>query len=114
MTGHESFDAEFSRRLQEMFREGAIRLGDDDPLVPAAPSLTVHKVSAYVPVSLQQLVDAGAMSEAEARAQGWTPPPPIPWHRRARWRWAAWRERAGRKVGGWIAGVDLTERNEDW
>lgn len=113
MTAKESFGEELHRRMLELLMDGNTYLGDDPPPV-AVPTLTVHKASAYLPVSLQQMVDAGAMSEAEARAQGWTPPPPIPWRRRARWRWAAWREHAGRKVGGWIAGVDLTERDEDW
>lgn len=80
------------------------------------PTLTVTKSSGYLLLSLEQQVDMGLITEEQARSQGWTPyvPPPVPWHRRARWRWQEWRERAGRKVGGWIAGVDLSEREEDW
>lgn len=80
------------------------------------PTMTVHKYSAFVPMSVEQLLDAGLITETEARAQGWTPyvPLPVPWSRRLRWRWQAFRERAGRKIGGWIAGEDLSERDEDW
>lgn len=84
------------------------------PPAEPQPTITVSKSSAYLLLSLEQQVDMGLITEEQARAQGWTPyvPPPVPWHRRARWRWQAWRERAGRKVGGWLAGVDLTERDE--
>ena len=86
------------------------------PPAEQLPTITVHKYGAVVTMSLDQMMDAGVITEEQARAQGWTPyvPPPIPWRSRLRWRWQAWRERAGRKVGGWLAGVDLTERDEDW
>jgi hypothetical protein len=84
------------------------------PKAEPQPTITAHRVSAFLPMSTEQLLDAGLITEEQARAQGWTPyvPPPVPWHRRARWRWQSWRERAGRKAGGWIAGVDLTERDD--
>lgn len=80
------------------------------------PTITVTKSSAYLMLSVDQQLDAGLITEEQARAQGWTPyvPLPVPWHRRARWRWQSWRERVGRRVGGWLAGVDLSERDEDW
>lgn len=86
------------------------------PPAEQLPTITVHKYGAVVAMSLDQMMDAGVITEEQARAQGWTPyvAPPVPWSRRLRWRWQAWRERAGRKVGGWLAGVDLTERDEDW
>lgn len=65
----------------------------------------VVKHAAYVPVSDELLMDAGVIPDTR-------PPVRIPWHRRLRWRWQEWRERFGRKVGGWIAGVDLSERDE--
>jgi hypothetical protein len=108
---------ELNRRMRELLRDGYLNLARDEPTGPPTavpPKMHVHMVRGYVPVSFEQLVDAGAISEEDARAQGWTPPPPVPWRRRARWRWAAWRERAGRRVGGWIAGVDLADREEDW
>lgn len=84
--------------------------GDDPP-----PTLTVKQHAGFISVSTEQALDAGLITEEQARAAGWTPyvPLPVPWHRRLRWRWQSWRERAGRRVGGWIAGVDLTERDED-
>lgn len=80
------------------------------------PAITVTKSAAYLMLSVDQQLDAGLITEAEARAQGWTPyiPPPVPWRSRLRRRWSAWRERAGRKIGGWLAGVDLSERDEEW
>src|SRR5258706_442748 len=86
------------------------------PRVEPQPTITVTKSSGYLMLSVDQQFDAGMITEEEARAQGWTPyvPPPMPWRSRIRWRWSAWRERAGRKIGGWIAGVDLSERDEDW
>lgn len=72
---------------------------DDSPI-------EVTKLGHSVLMSDELLMDAGVIPDTR-------PPVHIPWHRRARWRWQEWRERAGRKVGGWIAGVDLSER-DDW
>jgi hypothetical protein len=77
--------------------------------------ITVDRPASYLPMSIEMLLDSGAITEEEARARGWTPTPPVKvsrW-RRARWRWQSRRERAGRKIGGWLAGVDLTEREDD-
>lgn len=104
----ETFAETFRRLLTEESKQMSANL--DEQL------LTIRQHVAYMPVSVEALLDAGAIAEAEARAQGWTPPVPVktPWYRRLRWRWHAWRERAGRKVGGWIAGVDLSEREDEW
>jgi len=98
----------------ESVRRAYDQLGES----PNRPPITVHHQAAYVPASLNLLVDCGAMSEDEARAHGWSPgvvahTPPSRWMRLC-WRWQAWRERAGRRVGSWLAGVNLTERDEDW
>jgi len=114
--------ADFDRLLNEALREGwttpmlGSPFGGTDDTTALPPTLTVKRHSAYISMSTEQALDAGLITEEQARAQGWTPyvPLPVPWHRRARWRWAAWRERPRRKVGGWIAGVDLSERDEDW
>lgn len=86
------------------------------PKADPPPTITVTKSTGYLLLSLEQQLDMGLITEEQAREQGWTPyvPPPVSWRRRLRWRWQAWRERAGRKIGGWLAGVDLTERDEDW
>ena len=73
------------------------------------PEITVHKYAAYIPVSVEMLMDAGLMTEDEARAQGWTPPPPrppVPWSRRLRSRLQDWRDRIklARRV---LAGEDI-------
>lgn len=79
------------------------------------PTITVTKSTGYLMASVDEQLDAGLITEVQASAQGWTPyiPPPIPWYRRLRWRWQAWREHVGLKFGGWIAGVDLSE-GDDW
>jgi hypothetical protein len=75
----------------------------------AAHVLEVRKVSRVVPMSAQQLLDAGILLPP-----GVEPPPapkPLPW--RIRWRMAraefidTWR----RRVGFWIAGY---EPRDDW
>jgi hypothetical protein len=86
---------------------GEVTEPEPDPRV-----VTVNHLSAYVPISLQMAIDAGVMSEEEARAHGWTPAPPLPRRVRLRWRWQAWRERTGRRIGSWIAGVDLRESDD--
>lgn len=113
-----TFHDDFKRMLDDAYADMAPpMLGEAFGGPPADPPLTitVTKASGYLLLSLEQQVDMGLITEEQARAQGWTPyvPLPVPWHRRARWRWQAWRERAGRRVGGWLAGVDLSERDED-
>ncbi len=103
--------------IDRAFAKAYADLNTNLPQPAATPPLaiTVHKHAAYLQLSTFQLLDAGLITEDEARTQGWVPyvPPPVPWSRRLRWRWQAWRERTGRKVGGWLAGVDLSERDED-
>lgn len=50
----------------------------------------VRKISATVPFSIELLLDAGAITEDQAREMGWEPPPPVPWRRRARWALQSW------------------------
>lgn len=95
--------------LRRIWEDAAARLDADLPpgirLEVDTTPLVVTKYSGYLVASDDVLMDAGAIPDTR-------PPVRTPWHRRLRWRWQAWRERAGRKVGGWIAGVDLSER--DW
>ncbi len=76
--------------------------------------LTVQKHAAYVEVPWELPIDSGAATEEQARAAGWvpTPRPRVSRWARLRWRWWDLRERVGRRVGSWIAGVDLSERDE--
>lgn len=67
--------------------------------------IIVEKVGAHIPVSDDLLMDTGVIPDTR-------PPVHIPWWRRAHWRIQAWRERVGRKVGGWIAGVDLSDPDD--
>lgn len=86
------------------------------PRVTPAPDgqqIRLHMHRGFIQASPELLFYAGAISEEEAITAGWTPPPPPSWRSRFRWRWQAWRERAGRTIGGWLAGVDLSERDED-
>jgi hypothetical protein len=103
-----SFPDEFSRLLQETtdrlskeFPEGVVLEYDTTPLI-------ARKLQAFVPVSCCVLTDTTGENHCEH-----PPPQPIPWRRRLRWRlrarWDAFRLR----LGSWVAGVDLNER-EDW
>lgn len=77
--------------------------------------MEINRISMHVPVSYEMAVDCGMMTEDEARAHGWIPAPKPRWSRwrQARWSWAAKRERFGRRVGGWIAGVSLADELEE-
>lgn len=110
----DSFKAAMDRMLDDATADLRRRFLADMKIKYDGKPITVRRSSAFVPASLELLVDSGAITEDEARARGWTPPPRPPWRSRARWRFQAWRERAGRKLGSWIAGVDLSERDEDW
>lgn len=62
----------------------------------------VKKLSVYVPVSAQQMLDAGL-----PLPPGVEPPAAMPrlaWHKRVRWAFADWRFRTRERVGFWIAG----------
>lgn len=75
------------------------------------PEITVRKVSAYLPISIEMAMAADLITEDEARAQGWTPPPPpprTPWRTRLLWRLADWRDRIGTARRA-LAGADLHE-----
>lgn len=73
----------------------------------AAPSATdALKPAASMMISKEQAMDYGLIPDTR-------PPVHISWRSRMSWRISDWRERVGRKVGGWIAGVDLSER-DDW
>lgn len=69
-------------------------------------AIDAYKHTAYVVLSDDAAMDMGLIPDTR-------PPVHIPWRTRLRWKLSAWRERVGRKVGGWIAGVDLSER-DDW
>ncbi len=93
-----------------MIMTWADRVAEPDP-TQLSPELHVTRHAAYLPVSIEMLLDAGAITEAEARARGWTPPPrPSRWLR-ARWRWQDRRAGLRLRVGSWIAGVDLADRD---
>lgn len=112
MTFQDDINRMLAEGYERMQREFSLTL---DETVPT-PTVTVKRMGYTLPLSLEQAVDAGIMTEEQAREAGWTPYvlPPLLWRHRVRRRWWEWRERTGRKVGGWIAGVDLTERDEDW
>jgi len=64
--------------------------------------LEAKKLSVYVPMSAQQLIDHGI-----PLPPGMEPPPPSPrppWHRRTRWAYGAWKLRTRERIGFWIAG----------
>ena len=74
--------------------------------------LQVKRVGALVPVTAEQLLDAGLPLPA-----GMKPPPapdPMPW--RVRWRMARadFIETLRRRVGFWIAGYQPRDDDWDW
>jgi hypothetical protein len=73
----------------DMLPEGKTRVDFDGTV------MDVTKLSAYVPVS-DELVHPEAY-----------PPVRYSWYTRLRWWISDWREKAGVKVGSWIAGRDL-------
>lgn len=79
-------------------------LGLNGPPPDDTPIVKVRMITGYTEISSDP-PNTSATSGAAA---------PAPWRTRARWRWHTWREQAGRKAGSWLAGVDLTERDEEW
>lgn len=74
------------------------------------PSITVKRISAHIPVTAEQFLDAGL-----PLPPGMEPPSPAPrwpWHRRLRWRLREAVDRTRERVGFWIAGY--TPDDADW
>lgn len=92
--------AEMEAKLSAQLPPGYTATFDDTPL-------SIQKPAAHLVVSEDLLMDAGVIPDTR-------PPVRVSRWIRLRWAWRAWRERVGRKVGGWIAGVDLSERDDDW
>lgn len=92
-----NIDPEFSRLLRE------------SSLSPASDefALEVRKLTAFMPVSCCVITDATGKNHCEH-----PPPPPLPWHTRARWRLRSWWSGLRMRVGSWVAGVDLDDRDE--
>jgi hypothetical protein len=110
VTFADDFNKLLAEAAEQMDMTGNLYLAPDkDGGLP-----TVVKSAAYIPVSFEHLIDAGAMTEEEARARGWEPTvyPPIPRRVRLRWRITAWRMRLGRRIGSWIAGERLYNDDE--
>lgn len=61
------------------------------------PHIHVKKYGHVLPMSYEMAIDYGVMTEDEALARGWTPPPPLPplqWRRRLRMWWLnTWHKR---------------------
>lgn len=79
-----------------------------DGKVYAPEDVTIVKAAAYLPVSVEILLDEGLITEDEARARGWEPTvyPPVPWHRKLRWRIGDWRDAAALRLYRLVAGHD--------
>jgi hypothetical protein len=105
---------EFWRKISE---DLAAKLGEPAPVVGRAtvlppplsgmnmPALTVTKFGHVMPVSEEILMNEGLIPDTR---------PPVPLSRRLRFRWW-WRARvdgARLRVGSWVAGVDLSERDD--
>lgn len=80
----------------------------DEPAAAEEPP-EVRKVAAHMPVSMEQLIDAGYPAPP-----GYEPPPrpKVSRWQRWRWRWVCWKGDTRERIGFWIAGHD--PREEDW
>lgn len=86
---------QFTDWQKELLKAGMTVELNTDPILPP---ITVQHVSGYFEVPRELLeLDETRMAL-----------PPAPWHKRARWRWQAWRHIAGVRVGSFIAGFDLS------
>jgi hypothetical protein len=77
---------------------------------PPNPSITVKRIGATIPVTAEQLLDAGI-----PLPPGMEPPPPAPRpsrYQRLRWAYREKVSRARERVGFWIAGY--TPDDPDW
>lgn len=54
------------------------------------PTINVRKIGYTQTISTEAALYAGLITEEQARAMGWTPPPPVPWLRRKRWAVSHW------------------------
>ena len=74
------------------------------------PPITVKRIGAPIPITAEQLLDAGL-----PLPPGMEPPPPAPrwpWHRRLRWKFREAVSCTRERVGFWIAGYTPTD--SDW
>lgn len=71
------------------------------------PELLIQKDAVYIPVSEELLMDFGVIPDTRP------PRPPVPWHRRLRWKLSAARTRAAEVAYRLISGTDVPER-DDW
>ncbi|MCX5365931.1 hypothetical protein OG864_45355 [Streptomyces sp. NBC_00124] len=74
------------------------------------PPITVKRIGVHIPVTAEQLLDAGL-----PLPPGMEPPPPMPrpsLYRRWRWAYREWVQNTRERVGFWIAGY--TPSDSDW
>lgn len=79
-------------------------------LVEVPDGTEVKRLTAYVQITAEQLLDAGL-----PLPPGMEPPPQPPrppWHRRWRWAWSGAIRSLRERVGFWIAGYEPDEA--DW
>lgn len=86
--------------------EQAAELREKFLAAQSMPPLHVYRHAMYLPVSEDLLMDEGVIPDTR-------PPLKVGWRTRFRWWLSSSRERFGRWLGGKIAGVDLTDR-DDW
>lgn len=129
MSGTFDFNKWFAEASEQMMMNGNLYLDGEGNVLKevtaaykvgeklyAPEDVTIVKTSAYIPMSIDLLVDSGAMTEEEARARGWEPTvyPPVPRRTRLRWWINARRIRFGRWLGSLIAGERLYTDDEDY
>lgn len=99
----------FRERMDELLRDG---LPDaPDHAFTAAyierAAIAIQKAQGWIPVSCCLMTDATGENHCDHPA-----PPPPPWRLRAKWRIQSWWSSLRMRVGSWVAGVDLGERED--
>lgn len=109
MTFADDYQQWLADAAEQMAMTGNLYLAPSEDGLP-----TVVKAACYVPVSFEQAMDAGLVTEEEARARGWEPTVyrPTAWHRRLRYRIWRWRDAAALKLYRLVAGHDVEAPDE--
>lgn len=105
------FNKFLSEAAEQMMMSGNLNLSGDteEPLLhDPVHGFGIVKHGAVIPVSIELALDCGFITEEEARAKGWIPTvfPPVPWHRKLRWRISEWRDALALRLYRLVAGHD--------
>lgn len=87
----------------DLLKMGMITEVNTDPIAKSSIDV-LRYIRGYMPISRELLDEINGTATPYCRKHA----PRAPWHRRARWRWQAWRHITGVRIGSLIAGFDLS------